>query len=277
MVAKPKITICIPHWQVGRYMTICLRSIRKHSARYNLDVLVVDNGSKDASLDYLRSLSWIRMIERPEEVHTNWPANVFTAWDLGIRNTDAPYFITMHSDVFIKSDRWLDPLLREIESRPTIGAAGAWKLNIENAFYQWQKQVVGFASAKIKMLFGSRRHVEWKQGYYPRDYCAMYRRDAILKGNMTFGGIHGYQAGSHSIAQQLLNAGYEMGMIPVDEMAQHIVHIAHGTAAIAPEKPLNHRRAQKKVERKVANFFKERWVMALEADATLDGQRTRAA
>ena len=126
MSARPKITICIPHWQVGRYMTICLRSIRKHSAKYNLDVVVVDNGSKDKSLDYLRSLSWIRLIERPEEVHTNWPANVFTAWDLAIRRTDAPYFIAMHSDVFIKSDNWLDPLLREIERRPTVGAAGAW-------------------------------------------------------------------------------------------------------------------------------------------------------
>ncbi len=51
-----KITICIPHWQVKQYMTLCLRSIRKHSQKYDLQVIVVDNGSKDESLDYLRSL-----------------------------------------------------------------------------------------------------------------------------------------------------------------------------------------------------------------------------
>ena len=169
MNSRPKITVCIPHWQVGRYMTVCLRSIRKHSAKYQLDVLVVDNGSKDGSLDYLRSLPWIRLIERPDEVHTNWPANVFTAWDLGVRRSDAPYFVTMHSDVFIKSDGWLDPLIREMERRPSIGAAGAWKLDLENPLYRWQKRVVGYATAKVKSLFGSRRNVEWKQGHYPRD------------------------------------------------------------------------------------------------------------
>ncbi len=79
--AKPRISICIPHWQAQLYMTLCLRSIRKHSAHYDLEVIVVDNGSRDGSLDYLRSLPWIRLIERPDEKPANWPVNVFTAWD----------------------------------------------------------------------------------------------------------------------------------------------------------------------------------------------------
>ena len=82
---SPRISLCIPHWQVRDMMSICLRSIRKHSRKYDLEVIVVDNGSRDDSLDYLRSLSWIRLIERPEERVSNWPANVFTAWDLGVR------------------------------------------------------------------------------------------------------------------------------------------------------------------------------------------------
>src|SRR4029079_16516730 len=142
MAGRPRITICIPHWQVGRYMTVCLRSIRKHSAKYNLDVMVVDNGSKDGSLRYLRSLGWIRLVERPEEVHTNWPKNVFTAWDYAVRHSDAQYLVSMHSDVFIKSDHWLDPLLREIERSPSIAASGAWKLELEHPLYLWQKHVV---------------------------------------------------------------------------------------------------------------------------------------
>ena len=129
---QPKITVCIPHWQVKVYMTLCLRSIRKHSQKYDLEVIVVDNGSRDESLNYLRALPWIRLIERPEEVHTNWPMNVFTAWDLGIRQATGDYFITMHSDVFVKSDDWLDPLLREISHDPSVAAAGAWKLELEN-------------------------------------------------------------------------------------------------------------------------------------------------
>ncbi|MEX2288115.1 MAG: glycosyltransferase family 2 protein [Planctomycetaceae bacterium] len=276
MVARPKITICIPHWQVGRYMTLCLRSIRKHSLKYNLDVLVVDNGSKDDSLAYLRSLGWIRLVERPEEVHTNWPRNVFTAWDYAVRHSDAPYFVSMHSDVFIKSDHWLDPLLREIERSPSVAASGAWKLELEHPLYRWQKHVLGYTTAQLKTLFGRRRAIYWQQGHYPRDYCAMYRREIIARHDLTFLGVNGYSGGSHSIAQQLIDAGYQMGMVDVREMSQHLVHVAHGTAAIVPEKPLNHRRAQKKVERKVARLLSERWIKSLEADAALDGLRFAA-
>ena len=68
-------------------ITLCLRSIRRYSGAYNLEVLVVDNGSKDGSLEYLQSLDWIRLIERPDESHANWPTNVFTAWDTGVRSS----------------------------------------------------------------------------------------------------------------------------------------------------------------------------------------------
>ena len=101
-MSRPKITVCIPHWQVYSYITVCLRSIRKHSQKYDLEVIVVDNGSRDESLDYLRSLDWIRLIERPEEVHTNWPLNVFTAWDRGLQEATGDYYLGMHSDVFVK-------------------------------------------------------------------------------------------------------------------------------------------------------------------------------
>jgi len=266
----PNITICIPHWQVRPYITICLRSIRKHSEKYNLEVIVVDNGSRDESLDYLRSLSWICLIERPEEVHTNWPKNVFTAWDVGIRKSQCDYFVTMHSDVFVKRDDWLDPYLNGFDHDSSVAGVGAWKLVIENPLYAFQKRVFGYATSKIKVLLGRKKKVEWKQGHYPRDYCAMYRPDVILNNNMTFTSIHGKGGGGYSIASQIWDAGHETRMIPVYELARRIVHVAHGTAAIVAEKPLHHRRAQKKVERKVERLMQEPWVKELETDESLD-------
>jgi hypothetical protein len=41
-----------------------LRSIRRFTRDVPYEVIVVDNGSKDDSLEYLRSLKWIRLIER---------------------------------------------------------------------------------------------------------------------------------------------------------------------------------------------------------------------
>ncbi|MFP4034017.1 MAG: glycosyltransferase family 2 protein, partial [Desulfovermiculus sp.] len=164
---RPKVTICIPHWQVKRYITLCLRSIRKYSQKYDVQIIVVDNGSQDESLDYLRSLDWILLLERPEEVHTNWPHNVFTAWDYGLQYAAGDYYITMHSDVFVRAHDWLDPFLREFSTGDNVGGVGGWKLHIENPIYAFQKRVTGFMIKKIKQMAGIRKNVEWRIGHYP--------------------------------------------------------------------------------------------------------------
>jgi glycosyltransferase involved in cell wall biosynthesis len=273
--SQAKIAVCIPHWQVKQYMTLCLRSIHKHSQKYDLQVIVVDNGSKDESLDYLRSLDWIFLLERPDEVHTNWPKNVFTAWDYGIQHATGDYFITMHSDVFVQTNDWLDPMLREINHSSSVAAAGAWKLHLENPIYAFQKRVTGYARKRVKKMLGMKKDVEWKIGHYPRDYCAMYRRDVIIDKGLQFLPIQGKEGGysrggGYSIAMQLWDAGYTTRMVSVHEMRSKIVHIAHGTAAVREEKPLRYKRKQRKLETRTANLLKEDWIKELEADVSLD-------
>lgn len=243
----------------------------------NVEVLVVDNGSKDSSLDYLRSLSWIRLIERPEERHTNWPENVFTAWDRGLHEATGDYYVTMHSDVFIKSDNWLRLLVDALERSPKIAASGTWKLEIENPVYAAQKRVFGLLSAGLKKLAGRNPPVGIRQGHYPRDFCAMYRRDVLLEHDLTFRCIFGNRGGGYAIARQLWERGYEMGMVPVRQMNDAIVHVAHGTAAIRNEKRLDRDRMQRKVEAKADELFNEPWIQSLTADDSLDGPMRHAA
>ena len=66
------------------------------------EVIVVDNGSKDESLEYLRRLKWIRLIERGEMTPENWVHAMATALDYGIREGKGKYLLIMHTDV-IKS------------------------------------------------------------------------------------------------------------------------------------------------------------------------------
>lgn len=273
--SKPTVTVCIPHWQVEQYMTCCLRSIRKHSERYDLEVIVVDNGSEDESIDYLRSLDWIHLIERPEETSDNWPLNVFTAWDRGLEVATGEFYVTMHSDVFVKQDDWLDPFFREFNVSPDVAATGAWKLDLEHPLYAFQKRVVGYATARVKSLFGKKKPANWKTRRYPRDYCAMYRTEVLREHGLTFRPVNGCGGGGYSIAKQIWDADFNTGMIPVEELAEKVFHVAHGTAAVT-DKQLNHRRAQKKVEQKAADLFEELWILELQHDAALDHSRFAA-
>jgi glycosyltransferase involved in cell wall biosynthesis len=267
---RPRISICIPHWRVKPMMSVCLRSIRKHSENYDSEIIVVDNGSNDDSLDYLRSLKWIRLIERPDETPENWPANVFTAWDCGIKASTGEFYITMHSDVFVHRDDWLDPFLERMSDSDKVAGVGAWKLELRKPLYSLQKRVIGYALATTKQMLGLKKTgATWQTGHYPRDYCAMYRSDPIREHNMTFCALHG-KGGGYSIARQLWDAGYETRLMPVPELVRRIVHVAHGTAGMVAEKPLNHARAQCKVERKVKQLFAQDWVRSLQCDASLD-------
>lgn len=276
-MSSPRVTICLPHWEVERYARICLRSIRKCSRKYDLEVIVVDNGSRDASLDYLRGLDWIRLIERPDESRENWPLNFFTGLDRGLEAATGEFFLTMHTDVFVRSENWLDPFLREFANNPRVAMAGAWKLELAHPLYLWQKRVFGYLNYRTKRLLGGRkRHITWKQDEYPRDYCAMYRRSAVQAHGLTFTPVNGSTGGGRSIAMQLQNAGFTAGMFPVHEMGRHILHVAHGTSAVRPDHPLRHARAQRKAEQRVAKVFEQPWVAALERDASLDRRSTEA-
>ncbi len=265
----PRISICIPHWQVEQYAKPCLRSIRQHSRDYDLEVIVIDNGSKDGSLDYLRSLDWIHLIERPEETSDNWPKNVFTAWDHGLKVATGEFYVTMHSDVFVRRDRWLDNMLAVFDRNERIAASGAWKLELEHPLYLWQKRVVGFATNRIKSALGLKTAESWKQKQYPRDYCAMYRTKTLRSHGLSFH-CDGMKGGGFAIAKQIWDAGFDTGLVPVRTMADDVFHVAHGTAALRPEKPLNHRRAQKKVENKVSDLFAEPWIQHLVNESSLD-------
>lgn len=194
---------------------------------------------------------------------------------MGIQSASGDYFITTHSDVFVKADDWLDPMLREIRRDSKTAGAGAWKLHMENPLYAFQKRVIGYMIKRVKMLLGLRKDVEWKIGHYPRDYCAMYRKDIVLGNNLQFlplmnksGGFS--KGGGYSISTQIWQAGYITRMIRTREMSSKIVHIAHGTAGVAEEKPLKYKRKQKKFERRVERLLRQSWIKELEDDLSLD-------
>jgi glycosyltransferase involved in cell wall biosynthesis len=262
---QPLVTICIPHWQSRSLITPCLRSIRKHSRQYDVEIIVVDNGSRDESLDYLRGLQWIRLIERPEESPSNWPHNIRTAWDLGVREANGRYFVTMHSDVFVKRDVWLRPFLQRIENQPKVAGVGAWKMDLQHPLYVWQKELVSSILDKIR---GKRTSTAY--GLFPRDYCAMYRRDIIVGHSLQFSLEPAEFGGGYEISRQLWGLGYTTSMIPVRELARHLVHIAHGTAGIGAGKSLSRKRNQRKAEKRVERLFAENWVRELMVDASVD-------
>ena len=95
---KGKATICIVNYKTLDFTRLCLRSIRKFT-KYPYEVIVVDNDSQDESLKYLKSLNWIRLIER--RAGANEPGGGYAhsaGLDLGLENCNTEFETTYAPD-----------------------------------------------------------------------------------------------------------------------------------------------------------------------------------
>lgn len=99
-----EVTILIPHYQTPDAIRLCLRSIRRYTAP-PYRVMVLDNGSAGAALDYLRSLAWIELIDTG--VPNDQIAAQAAALNVGASRVETPYFLVIHSDTYVHRAGWL--------------------------------------------------------------------------------------------------------------------------------------------------------------------------
>jgi GT2 family glycosyltransferase len=117
---SPKVTIIILAWNGLEYTRACLESLRDHTPLgEGVRVVVVDNGSTDGTLPYLRSLDWITLIENGRNL------GFVRGNNIGIRaalpNHD---ILLLNNDVVIPLDGWLEEMQRAAYSAADIGIVG---------------------------------------------------------------------------------------------------------------------------------------------------------
>ena len=121
----PAFSIAIVHYKTLELTQICLELLKKHFDNGDLDtkkvaVYVVDNGSKDASTDYLRSLDWIHLIERePAENEQGFAAHG-EGLNLILAQISTDYVFLMHTDTFVYNPQVFDFMLKKCVSNVAV-------------------------------------------------------------------------------------------------------------------------------------------------------------
>lgn len=115
-----KVTIIILTWNGLSYTKRCLETLRERTFFPGYEVVVVDNGSTDGTVDYLRSLPWLRLIENGENlgfVKGNNRALAECAADSDV--------VLLNNDTEIFQPQWLGRLQESAYAAPHIGIVGA--------------------------------------------------------------------------------------------------------------------------------------------------------
>ena len=173
------VTIVIPHYQTHDIIRLCLRSIRKFTPQF-YKVIVVDNDSKDESLEYLKSVKWLHLIQRKEVVKRgSWAHG--SALDIGLTDTQTEFFLALHSDVMIKDSSWLSKLLTPFQKNPALACVGTGKLEDVPATHRVFKKM-GDIKGLLRFLKTNLLHnPDQFLPEYIRTTCAVYRTEILKK------------------------------------------------------------------------------------------------
>jgi len=254
---QAEVSILIPHYKTPELVRRCLGLLQKYTPPGIADIIVIDNDSQDESLDYLRNLTYIKLIERkaiPGESLQSHPR----ALDLGLSQVQTPYVLSIHTDTLVKHPLWLPYLLDKIKSNPNIAGVGSWKL--ENR--PWHKKILKKLERKIQLIYydliNKKNHAiegTGKNYYYLRSHCALYRTDLLKKYHLTFDDNN--EVAGKIMHKKLVDHGHDMVFLESAELGQYLDHINHATMVLHPELGTGlKQKAVKSGMRRIQQYFK---------------------
>jgi len=114
----PRVTVVIPNYNGRALLGPCLSSLLRQSFE-DFEVVVVDNGSRDGSADYVRAnFPSVRLIELESNLGFSAAVNA------GIRATVSEYVAVLNNDTEVEPE-WLSSLVAALDSDASAGSAAS--------------------------------------------------------------------------------------------------------------------------------------------------------
>lgn len=266
---RGKATICIPNYKTLNFTQLCLRSIRKFT-KYPYEVIVVDNNSADESLEYLRSVAWIRLIERNSAgAEIKGSVAEGSALDIGLKECKTEFYIAMHSDTFVQRENWLTNLMSYFGDDDRVACVGSGKIENKSKFQVILKDATDLKALKRKLLKDPERLGRFR--YHNRTICCIYRTDVLKNENLSFmpQPERGLTAG-RGLYFALVDGGHKCVELRPSIMAKYILHLNHATQAVNPNEFTLRKKTTNKCTKIINKVMASAMTENLLADTSLD-------
>ncbi|WP_432821129.1 glycosyltransferase family 2 protein [Trichloromonas sp.] len=171
---RTKASILIVNWNGREHLEACLDSLVSQSFR-DFEVILVDNGSVDGSVDFVRGrFPWVRLVLLPENT------GFATGNNRGLEQARGDYIVTLNNDTRVEPD-WLEVLVEVAESHPRLGMVGCRVCSYADPDVI---DSLGMGICRDGMSRGRFRHRRWsslrlqevEEILFPSACAALYRR-----------------------------------------------------------------------------------------------------
>jgi len=118
----PKVAVVIPNFNGKNLLADCLRSIKNTACYPNLEIIVVDNGSTDGSVEMIkRKFPEVLLITNSKNLGFSKACNQGACLAL---ERGADYVLFLVNDTKVLTQRWVEKFVRIAEQDKTIGIIG---------------------------------------------------------------------------------------------------------------------------------------------------------
>jgi GT2 family glycosyltransferase len=132
-----KCSIVILNWNGAQMLQDYLPSVIRHSQYNDCEVVVVDNGSTDATLDTLSKINKIAQDNHLQEARVvllDKNYGYAEGYNKALEQIDSEYTILLNSDVEVTAG-WLEPMLSYMDAHPDVVACQPKILSWKNKQY----------------------------------------------------------------------------------------------------------------------------------------------
>jgi hypothetical protein len=120
---EKSVTIIIVNWNQKNTLATCLASLKRKTFYKNYNVIVVDNGSRDGSLQVVKdSFPWVDLIDLDKNYGFAIGNNKGIAYAL--KKYNPQYFLLLNNDTEIFQSDWLSKMVSAAEAEQKIGIVG---------------------------------------------------------------------------------------------------------------------------------------------------------
>lgn len=148
----------IVNYNAGSLLRKCVDSLL--ACPLDIEIIVVDNASSDASLDGLQDLSQVCVIRNPANV------GFAAACNIGVQASSAPFLLFLNPDCFFQPDA-IGPLLASLQSGDRVGMVGGLLVNEDGTEQGGGRRAVPTPWRSIVRAFGLQRFANrWPKLFY---------------------------------------------------------------------------------------------------------------
>ncbi len=243
MSTQAKFSILLVNYKTPQMTPICLDLLRQAISQIDAEVWVVDNDSKDASTEYLRTLDWINLLERqPEKPETGDFAHGL-ALDLALGQIKTNYLFVMHTDTMVYDAGIFGRMLAFCDAEDGVAAVGCvdqvYRGRLRTAWRVCRRFLKHHARrARIALGVGSRPPKGYIENYL-KSFFAVWNVNIMKRHGLTFaldGKTPGYAA-----QDRLIALGYQVKTLPASAVFRYLDHMQGGTKTFARGEVKNRR------------------------------------